>query len=103
MLAQIGDLRLIERSDSRVAAIDEQGGAPADPFGLTAREQQVLELLVQGATNRVVARSLYITERTASVHVSNILRKMGAANRTHAAKIALTHPWTGPNAARDTE
>ena len=103
MLAQIGDLRLIERSDARVAAIDEQGGAPADPFGLTARERQVLELLVQGATNRVVARSLYITERTASVHVSNILRKMGAANRTHAAKIALTHPWTGPNAARDTE
>ena len=56
---------------------------------LTAREKQVLALLTTGATNRMIGRTLFISERTASVHVSNILTKMGAANRTDAARMAL--------------
>ncbi len=58
--------------------------------GLTGRERQVLDLLATGATNRKVARTLDISERTASVHVSNILNKLGVKNRTEAARMALT-------------
>ena len=61
---------------------------PADPYGLTAREREVLQLLTQGRTNRQIATALYISEKTASVHVSNILGKLGVANRGEAAAFA---------------
>jgi len=59
----------------------------ATRHGLTPREQEVLEHLVEGRTNRQIARALFISEKTASVHVSNIMSKLGAANRSEAAAI----------------
>jgi DNA-binding CsgD family transcriptional regulator len=56
--------------------------------GLTPREEQVLRHLMEGRTNRQIARALFISEKTASVHVSNIMSKLGAANRSEAAAIA---------------
>ena len=56
--------------------------------GLTAREYEVLRLLAAGRTNREIATELFIAPKTASVHVSNILGKLGAASRTEAAAIA---------------
>jgi predicted ATPase/DNA-binding CsgD family transcriptional regulator len=55
---------------------------------LTPREMAVLELLVKGHTNREIATALYISQSTAGVHVSNILRKLGAKRRVDAAGIA---------------
>ena len=55
---------------------------------LTPREAEVLALLAQGRTNRQVGAALYISEKTASVHVSNILAKLGANGRTEAVAIA---------------
>jgi DNA-binding CsgD family transcriptional regulator len=55
---------------------------------LTPREAEVLALLAQGRTNRQVGAELYISEKTASVHVSNILAKLGANGRTEAVAIA---------------
>jgi DNA-binding CsgD family transcriptional regulator len=52
---------------------------------LTEREAQVLALLAQGSSNRQIARSLYISERTVAVHVSRIFDKLGVRNRTEAA------------------
>ncbi len=66
-------------------------GAPAaapDPFGLTERERQVLALLAEGATNRQIGNALYMAEKTASVHVSRILSKLGVKSRTQAAAVA---------------
>ena len=65
-------------------------GAPvtARVATLTQRERQVLGLLGQGLTNRQIGDRLYITAKTASVHVSAILRKLGAASRTEAAYLA---------------
>jgi DNA-binding CsgD family transcriptional regulator len=57
---------------------------------LTARERDVMALLAQGRTNRQIGRELYISEKTASVHVSNILAKLGASGRTEA--VTLAHP-----------
>jgi DNA-binding CsgD family transcriptional regulator len=59
-----------------------------DVAGLTARELEVLTLVAQGRTNRQIAEALYISVKTASVHVSNILMKLDAQNRGEAAAIA---------------
>jgi DNA-binding NarL/FixJ family response regulator len=52
--------------------------------GLTRREREVLVLVSQGLTNRVIAGNLFISEKTASVDVSNIMAKLEAASRTEA-------------------
>ena len=59
-----------------------------DPFGLTPRERQVLALVAGGATNREIGASLFMAEKTASVHVSRILAKLGVRSRTQAAAVA---------------
>jgi len=66
----------------------DTAGPAVRPFGLTARELEVLCLLCLGRTNREIATELFITERTAGVHVSNLLRKMAANNRNAAASMA---------------
>jgi DNA-binding CsgD family transcriptional regulator len=60
------------------------GGGPGD-FGLTGRELEVLRLVAAGRSNRDIANELFISPKTASVHVSNILGKLGAASRGEAA------------------
>ena len=62
---------------------------PEGPLSrLTPREREVLDLLATGATNKTIATTLFITEKTASVHVSNILAKLAVANRGEAAALA---------------
>lgn len=58
---------------------------------LTEREMEVLTLLAKGSTNREIAEALVITERTVKFHVSSILRKLEAGNRTEAVSIAAQH------------
>lgn len=60
----------------------------AHPRGLTAREQEILELLSQGQSNEEIAASLFISVRTVEHHVSAILGKLGATTRKDAAKEA---------------
>jgi ATP/maltotriose-dependent transcriptional regulator MalT len=67
------------------------GGDDGDPFGLTARERQVLALVASGATNREVGERLHMAEKTASVHVSRILAKLDVRSRTEAAAVAHRH------------
>jgi DNA-binding NarL/FixJ family response regulator len=55
---------------------------------LTPRETEVLALMAQGRTNRQIGAALFISEKTASVHVSNILAKLSAGGRTEAVAIA---------------
>lgn len=65
-------------------------------FDLTARETEVLALLTAGDSNRQIARTLFISERTVAVHVSRILDKLGVRNRTEAAaaRARLGHKQT---------
>jgi DNA-binding NarL/FixJ family response regulator len=64
---------------ARRARIDLGEKHPVDPYGLTGREREVLRGVARGLTNRQLAGELYISEKAASVHVSNILRKLTAA------------------------
>lgn len=59
-----------------------------ESFGLTPREQDVHRLVAAGHTNRRIAEELYISPKTASVHVSNILAKLGVNGRGEAAALA---------------
>jgi len=63
-----------------------QHDQPAE--SLTERETEVLDLLSQGKTNKDIASALFITERTVKFHISAILGKLGASNRTEAVRIA---------------
>jgi DNA-binding NarL/FixJ family response regulator len=62
--------------------------ADAVRLGLTSREAEVLSLVAAGKTNREIGTELFVSEKTASVHVSNILRKLGVNSRVDAAAIA---------------
>ena len=73
------------------AAGEPEAPPPAQPltrYGLTGRELTVLRLLAAGRTNPQIGAELYISTSTASVHVSNILRKLGVSSRVQAAAIA---------------
>jgi DNA-binding CsgD family transcriptional regulator len=67
---------------------------------LTSREREVLRLIAAGRSNREIASVLFIAPKTASVHVSNILGKLGAASRTEAAAIAHREGLTSQPADR---
>ncbi|GGW46437.1 helix-turn-helix transcriptional regulator [Streptomyces xantholiticus] len=70
-------------------AADTADAPPAGPdLGLTRREQDVLRLVAAGHTNRRIAEELYISPKTVSVHVSNILAKLGVSGRGEAAALA---------------
>jgi DNA-binding CsgD family transcriptional regulator/tetratricopeptide (TPR) repeat protein len=86
LLQQITQLSRRARIDLPAGASGQAG--PAAPFGLTARELEVLRLIAAGRSNQQIAAELFISRKTASVHVSNILAKLNAASRIEAAAIA---------------
>ena len=79
------------------ALVAQAANAGANALGraqgpaLTAREREVLELIAAGHSNREIARSLGLAEKTIKTHVSNILMKLGVADRTQAALWAVRH------------
>jgi DNA-binding CsgD family transcriptional regulator len=76
-----------------LARVDALAGRtePADAYGLTPRELQVLRLVAGGETNRAIAAVLTLSERTVDRHVSNIFRKLGVSSRAAATAYAYEH------------
>ncbi len=99
--ARLGAAPLLARLDTliRRGRLGEQAPVAGDlPSPLTAREQDVLRLLALGRSNRQIGEELFITGKTASVHVSNILAKLSAASRTEAVAIAYRQGLITPEA-----
>lgn len=71
------------------AAFAEPERRAGDAFGLSAREREVLSLIVDGRTNREIGERLFISQKTVGVHVGNILAKLGASGRVEAAMVAV--------------
>ena len=85
-----GELELLAQR-ARLDLVDHGAEEPLDEenaLGLTPREREVLQLLARGCTNREIAAELVISIKTASVHVSHILRKLDVSSRIDAARIA---------------
>jgi DNA-binding NarL/FixJ family response regulator len=70
------------------------------PQALTPREREVVELLAEGLTNAELAGRLFISPKTAAVHVSNILAKLGMASRSEVAAFAVREGLAGAAATR---
>ncbi len=85
--ARLAPLDATNDGDEPGASSTAGDGATPD-LGLTAREAEVLALLAEGRTNGEIGEALYISTRTAGVHVGNILAKLGVRSRTQAAAIA---------------
>jgi DNA-binding NarL/FixJ family response regulator len=81
---------LLEELADRHGVVEQHDDAAAARGKVTDREREVLQLLVQGATNRDIARRLSITENTVKVHLRNILEKLHLRNRQQAAAFAVS-------------
>jgi DNA-binding CsgD family transcriptional regulator len=86
LLAQRARIDLVD--PAAVPASPHPEPSPAERLGLTRREQEVLALVAAGRTNRQIAEELFISVKTAGIHVSNILAKLGVASRVEAATTA---------------
>ena len=95
LLGGISGLRLVapgEAADALITTPDSKE-ALSDELGLTPREQEVLTLLAEGASNKLIARRLGISVHTAKFHVGSLLNKFDAVGRTdavaHAARLGV--------------
>ncbi|MBB5784692.1 helix-turn-helix transcriptional regulator [Nonomuraea jabiensis] len=91
LATRLGATPLLEQLDAfgrraRIGGAEE--AADGLPLGLTARELEVLREVADGRSNREIAEALFISAKTVSVHVSNILAKLGVATRGEAAATA---------------
>ncbi|MPZ36481.1 MAG: helix-turn-helix transcriptional regulator [Rhizobiales bacterium] len=98
VLADVEGLELVGKDDEPDALVVAAPGAVAEPeasIALTGRELEVLALLAEGASNKLIARRLGISTHTAKYHVASLLEKLDAVSRTdavaHAARIGVLH------------
>jgi ATP/maltotriose-dependent transcriptional regulator MalT len=80
--------RVTARAHLSLTRPEARPAAAGDGTELTPREREVLELVAAGHSNREIGEALFIAEKTASVHVSNLLGKLGVARRTEAVAVA---------------
>ncbi len=81
----------IRVADVISAAPKHKTTSPAESYGLTQRELDVLRLIAAGRSNPQIGEALFISPRTAQIHVTHVLAKLGLANRTEAAAFAHQH------------
>jgi len=85
---RLGAQPLLERLRAQGSTASRADGTAGSSATLTARESEILALVAEGRSNGEIGKQLFISAKTVSVHVSNILGKLGASGRTEAAAIA---------------
>jgi DNA-binding NarL/FixJ family response regulator len=98
--AAAGQVQLTPKAAARLM---QAVSTPQSPEALTERETEVLRLLAQGQSNKQIAHSLHIAEKTVKTHVSNILSKLGVQSRTQATLYAVRTGLVSANAADQAE
>lgn len=95
--AKAGEAMLDPAAAARLVDAVAQGAtpAPANRERLTRREQEVLELLASGRSNKRIAFELGISEKTVKAHVGRVLAKLGVSDRTEAAVLAISEGLVG--------
>ena len=95
---QVEGLELVGKDDEPDALVVAASAAATEPdatIALTTREFEVLALLAEGASNKLIARRLGISAHTAKYHVASLLEKLDAVSRTdavaHAARLGVLH------------
>jgi DNA-binding NarL/FixJ family response regulator len=92
-----GERLLAPQVTARLMATVAGDGPSADLASLTPREREVLRLLAHGQSNRELAATLVVSEKTVKTHVSNILMKLGVHDRTQAALLAVRAGLVDPS------
>jgi DNA-binding CsgD family transcriptional regulator len=97
-LADVEGIELVgkdDEPDALIVAVPDAATEPDANIALTGRELEVLALLAEGASNKLIARRLGISAHTAKYHVASLLEKLDAVSRTdavaHAARIGVLH------------
>ncbi|MBQ0994565.1 response regulator transcription factor, partial [Micromonospora sp. H61] len=85
---RLGATPLVEAAATLARRVGLRAGGGAGADLLTAREREVLRLVAEGYSNSRIAERLFISPKTASVHVSRIIAKLGVTNRVEAAALA---------------
>jgi two-component system NarL family response regulator len=86
----IDAIQTVHRGRSRIpAAVADRLAERLSGNALTDRETEVLKTIVAGKSNKEIAAALFISEATVKTHINNLLSKLGATDRTQAARIAL--------------
>jgi DNA-binding CsgD family transcriptional regulator len=98
VLAQVDDIELVgvgEGPDAVIASTERAAPEAGADLPLTPRELEVLALLAEGASNKLIARRLGISTHTAKFHVASLIEKLDAVGRTdavaHAARLGVIH------------
>ena len=86
---RVGMVFLREKAEELCRRIPDVGAA--NPDGLTEREVDVLRLVAEGLTNKVIGEKLYISDKTVSTHMKHIFAKIGVTNRAEATVYAIKH------------
>jgi DNA-binding NarL/FixJ family response regulator len=80
--------QVMEGSVFHAVGLPRQGQSSAAELGLTAREVSILNALARGLSNQAIGKELFVAEQTVKFHLTNIYRKLDAANRTEAVRVA---------------
>jgi DNA-binding NarL/FixJ family response regulator len=91
--------QLAQRARITLSVSLAPAASSADSLGLTPRELEILGQLADGMTDREIAEALFISKKTASVHVSNVLHKLDVTNRVEAGRIGQAHGLGSARAA----
>jgi DNA-binding CsgD family transcriptional regulator len=94
ILAPLGAIPALARADvlaGRLARPSRPAASAAHPFGLTAREAEVLALLAEGLTDAQIAARLFVSRNTINAHLRAVYGKLGVTSRAAATRLALEH------------
>lgn len=87
--------KLVEQFRGQASLAAQAPAGQAERHRLTARERQIVQCLARGASNKVIARELDVSESTVKIHVQNVLKKLNLTSRVQVAVYAVEHGLHG--------